>query len=79
MATTKVQFVLTVPAVWSDSAKNATLQAAERAGMGSIKELKIISEPEAAALYTLKTIQSASVKLGDNVGTTFYCNHSTRD
>lgn len=67
MATTKVQFVLTVPAVWSDSAKNATLQAAEKAGMGSRHELKIISEPEAAAIYTLKTVQSASVKAGDNV------------
>jgi molecular chaperone DnaK (HSP70) len=48
MATTKVEFVLTVPAVWSDSAKNATLQAAEKAGMGNKHELKLVSEPEAA-------------------------------
>ncbi|KAL1297539.1 hypothetical protein AAFC00_006111 [Neodothiora populina] len=66
MAMTKVQFVLTVPAVWSDSAKNATLQAAERAGMGNREELKMISEPEAAAIYTLKTVQAASVNVGDN-------------
>lgn len=67
MAITKVEFVLTVPAVWSDSAKNATLQAAERAGMGDRHQLKIISEPEAAAIYTLKTIQPTHVKEGDNV------------
>lgn len=63
---TKVDFVLTVPAVWSDAAKNATLQAAERAGMGSRHELKLISEPEAAAVYTLRTIQPSGLKIGDN-------------
>lgn len=66
MASTKVEFVLTVPAVWSDAAKNATLQAAERAGMGNRHELRLISEPEAAAVYTLKTIQPNGLKVGDN-------------
>lgn len=69
MATTKVEFVLTVPAVWSDAAKNATLQAAERAGMGNRHELKLISEPEAAAVYTLKSMQPKTLKVGDNVCT----------
>ena len=66
MATTKMEFVLTVPAVWSDAAKNATLQAAERAGMGSRHEVRLISEPEAAAVYTLKAIQPNHLKVGDN-------------
>ncbi|KAF2762167.1 actin-like ATPase domain-containing protein [Pseudovirgaria hyperparasitica] len=66
MSTTKVEFVLTVPAVWSDSAKNATLQAAERAGMGNMHDLKLISEPEAAAVYTLKAIQPNHLRVGDN-------------
>lgn len=66
MKSTKVEFVLTVPALWSDAAKNATLQAAERAGMGSRHELKLISEPEAAAVYTLKTIQPSGLKLGEH-------------
>lgn len=66
MGMTKVQFVLTVPAVWSDSAKDATLKAAEKAGMGSGKDLKLISEPEAAAVYTLKAIQPNNLKIGDN-------------
>lgn len=66
MSKTKVQFVMTVPAVWSDSAKAATLQAAERAGMGSRHDLKLISEPEAAAVYTLKAIQPNHLQVGDN-------------
>lgn len=66
MGMTKVQFVLTVPAVWSDSAKDATLKAAEKAGMGNRHDLKLISEPEAAAVYTLKAIQPNHLKVGDN-------------
>jgi molecular chaperone DnaK (HSP70) len=66
MQKTKIEFVLTVPAVWSDSAKNATLLAAERAGMGDVGSLKIISEPEAAAVYTLKAIQPNHLQLEDN-------------
>ncbi|KAI1245517.1 hypothetical protein MGN70_012407 [Eutypa lata] len=66
MASTKVEFVLTCPAVWSDAAKNTTLQAAERAGMGSKSEIQMISEPEAAAVYTLKAIQPNNLNIGDN-------------
>ncbi|KAK4122929.1 actin-like ATPase domain-containing protein [Parathielavia appendiculata] len=66
MASTKVDFVLTCPAVWSDAAKNTTLQAAERAGMGSQSQIQMISEPEAAAVYTLKAIQPNHLKTGDN-------------
>lgn len=66
MASTKVEFVLTCPAVWSDAAKNTTLQAAERAGMGSRSEIQMISEPEAAAVYTLKAIQPNHLNINDN-------------
>lgn len=66
MAKTSVEFVLTVPAVWSDAAKDATLKAAEEAGMGKQGDLKIISEPEAAAVYTLKAIQPNHLRVGDN-------------
>lgn len=66
VATTEIQYVLTVPAVWSDAAKMATLTAAEMAGMGSRQDIRMISEPEAAALYTLTTAQSAGLKVGDN-------------
>ncbi|CAK4028306.1 heat shock 70 kDa 12B-like [Lecanosticta acicola] len=66
IASTPIEFILTVPAVWSDAAKNATLQAAERAGMGNRHDLKLISEPEAAAVYTLKMIQPSGLAVGDN-------------
>lgn len=66
MASTKVDFVLTCPAVWSDAAKNTTLQAAERAGMGSKSDIQMISEPEAAAVYTLRAIQPNHLNVGDN-------------
>lgn len=66
MASTKVDFVLTCPAVWSDAAKNTTLQAAERAGMGAKSSIQMISEPEAAAVYTLKAIQPNHLNVGDN-------------
>ncbi len=54
-------FVLSVPAVWSDAAKNATLQAARIAG---IFPVTLIKEPEAAALYTLHSLQF-SINIGD--------------
>ena len=66
MATTKVDFVLTCPAVWSDAAKSATLVAAEKAGMGARDEILMISEPEAAAVYTLKAMQPNHFHVGDN-------------
>lgn len=45
-----ISYVITVPAIWEDSAKNLTRQAAERAGIPP-DSLKLITEPEAAALY----------------------------
>ncbi|RPB08315.1 actin-like ATPase domain-containing protein [Morchella conica CCBAS932] len=63
MAITPITWVLTVPAVWSDAAKTATRHAAERAGM---KSPRLISEPEAAAVYTLKAIQPNTLSVGDH-------------
>ncbi|KAG5996744.1 hypothetical protein E4U52_005960 [Claviceps spartinae] len=47
------EFVLSVPAVWSDAAKNTTLKVTELAG---IKSVTVVKEPEAAALYSIKTL-----------------------
>jgi hypothetical protein len=63
MAITPITWVLTVPAVWSDAAKTATRHAAERAGM---KSPRLISEPEAAAVYTLKAIQPNALSVGEH-------------
>ncbi|RDL33958.1 uncharacterized protein BP5553_08326 [Venustampulla echinocandica] len=56
------QFVLSVPAVWSDKAMNTTLIAAKQAG---IHPITLIKEPEAAAMYTLHTLQEKSLAVGD--------------
>ena len=46
------QVVLTVPAVWSPSARDKTLKAAIKAGMP--EDLQLVTEPETAALAVLK-------------------------
>ncbi|RMY77204.1 hypothetical protein D0862_13600 [Hortaea werneckii] len=61
---TPLQVVLTVPAVWSDAAQEATLSAAKDAGMGD--NITMISEPEAAAVYALQAIQPNSLRIGQN-------------
>ncbi|KAI9776186.1 MAG: hypothetical protein M1839_000507 [Geoglossum umbratile] len=54
--------VLTIPAVWSDKAKDLMFQAVTRSGfVGDKGRIKMITEPEAAATYTLK----AGVMRGD--------------
>lgn len=55
-----LRFVLTVPAVWSDKAKDGTLRAAVQADIPA-NQISLVSEPEAAALYTLRAIQPNSI------------------
>jgi hypothetical protein len=52
---TPMEFWITVPAIWSDTAKAATRNAALEAGFGSRPgdHLFMITEPEAAALASL--------------------------
>ena len=47
-----LRVVLTVPAIWSPTAKDKTLKAARTAGMPG--NIRLVTEPEAAALATLK-------------------------
>ena len=61
---TPLQVVLTVPAVWSDKAQEATLAAAKDAGIG--EQITMISEPEAAAVYALQAIQPNDLSVGQN-------------
>ena len=54
----KVEWVLTVPAIWTDGAKNSMIQAARQAGYGERgMDFELISEPECAATYALSAIQ----------------------
>ncbi|KAI9277780.1 hypothetical protein BY458DRAFT_538829 [Sporodiniella umbellata] len=66
---TKARFCLTVPAMWSDKAKQAMRQAAINAGIISSSDhrdrLMLISEPEAAALYCEKTCDKFDMKSGE--------------
>lgn len=67
------KFVLTVPAVWTDKAKDATFKVAVKAGIPE-NQLFLLSEPEAAALYTIQTMQPSSIK----VCTCFQCFYLSR-
>ena len=60
MSTTRVNFVLTVPAIWSDAAKQKTRNAAIKAGMGNEHHCELLSEPESAAIYTLKNLDASN-------------------
>jgi molecular chaperone DnaK (HSP70) len=56
---TPLEFWFTVPAIWSDEAKHATLQAAHIAGFGTRPgnvedKINLITEPEAAAIAALR-------------------------
>lgn len=68
---TPVEYVLTVPAVWSDKARATTLEAAVDAGLGGKEEdgehggLRLITEPEGAAEYALRSLQPNTLKEGD--------------
>ncbi|KAI9764080.1 MAG: hypothetical protein M1840_008884 [Geoglossum simile] len=56
------EFVLSVPAIWSDKARNDTLMAARKSG---IHPITLIKEPEAAALYALDHLKDKCFQVGD--------------
>ena len=61
---TRKEYVLTVPAIWSDAAKSLMIQAAQDAGFGVHRvDFNLISEPEAAAAYTLRAIQPNNLEV----------------
>lgn len=63
------ELVITVPAVWSERAKDQTLKAVTRAKFDTSKII-MVTEPEAAAIYSLKEMRDGAmrdeVKVGDN-------------
>ena len=65
LLSTPLEFVITVPAVWSAAAQTKTRACAEKAGMGLGSALHIISEPEAAALYALDAMDPHDIQVGD--------------
>jgi molecular chaperone DnaK (HSP70) len=60
---TAIEYVITVPAIWSDAAKYRTRACAKGAGMG--RDLQIISEPEAAVICVLDNKDPGTLEVGD--------------
>lgn len=72
--TLPITLVVTVPAVWSDAAEDRTLDAVRQAGFNNsgfpqLKRVVTITEPEAAAIYTIQSlrggIQDKQFAIGD--------------
>ena len=67
---TRIHYILTVPAIFSDLAKHRMELAARKAGIGGTNSsLELLSEPESAALYCLKIMQNRmlQIKVGDKM------------
>lgn len=58
-------YIITVPAVWTEVARELTADCAVAAGMGPKDQLNIVSEPEAAALYAFTEIKSYGLEVND--------------
>ncbi|KAG7053623.1 Hsp70-like protein [Colletotrichum scovillei] len=70
--TTPLEFVVTVPAIWSDLAKDKTKQACQRAAglntvTNTVAPIHLVSEPEAAAIYALHGLDPHGLKVDDTV------------
>lgn len=63
ISSTKIEYIITVPAIWSDAAKFRTRGCAKRAGLGG--DIQIVSEPEAAVIYALDAMDPNTLKAGD--------------
>lgn len=62
-----LDFVITVPAIWPESAKAATFACAEEAGLDKASNLRIISEPEAAAMHALQASNPHGLEVDDTI------------
>jgi molecular chaperone DnaK (HSP70) len=65
LATTPREYIVTVPAMWSEQAQDVTRACAEKAGMGAKDKIQIISEPEAAGIYALDTMTALDLRISD--------------
>ncbi|EED14402.1 Hsp70 family chaperone, putative [Talaromyces stipitatus ATCC 10500] len=59
-----IEFCLTVPAIWSEAAKEKTLKACQKAGLKS-SEIMLISEPIPAAISVPHELDFTTLKTGD--------------
>jgi molecular chaperone DnaK (HSP70) len=61
----QLSYIVTVPAIWTDLAKQLTKEAVQRAGVRDSDKLVLLSEPEAAALYCATTCEEVDLNDGD--------------
>ncbi|KAH8895421.1 hypothetical protein GQ53DRAFT_839051 [Thozetella sp. PMI_491] len=59
------EYIITVPAMWSDKAQKATRDCAAEALSGDRRKIQIIAEPEAAGVYALSTMPRIGLQKGD--------------
>ena len=59
------EYIITVPAVWTEVARELTSSCAVDAGMGPKDRLHVVSEPEAAALYAFNEMKSYGLEVDD--------------
>jgi molecular chaperone DnaK (HSP70) len=64
---TEKLYIITVPAIWSDGAKNLTRLAAMRAIDVPEEQIVLVTEPEAAALYCATVYQNEDLEEGDRI------------
>ncbi|KAK6083953.1 Chaperone protein DnaK [Seiridium cupressi] len=71
MMTMPTSFVLTVPAIWSDLAKQRTHRAFDKAlsfrSYGPVESVSLLSEPEAAATFALDALISGDLQVGQTI------------
>ena len=70
LASLRKELVATVPAVWSERAKDLTMKAVAKAGFNAAS-ISMVTEPEAAAVYTLKCMTEGANKDDVRVGDYF--------
>ncbi|KAI2627816.1 hypothetical protein GGR54DRAFT_628853 [Hypoxylon sp. NC1633] len=62
----RVHFVLTVPAIWSETARQRTIEAFERVPISQEHSTTLLSEPEAAAMSALHQLDRHGLKVNDS-------------
>ena len=60
---TPKEYIITVPGNWPHASQQKTRACAARAGLGT--DLAVVSEPEAAAIYAIKTLNPSALDIGD--------------
>ncbi|CRK13867.1 hypothetical protein BN1723_010139 [Verticillium longisporum] len=69
VSTIPLEFCVTVPAIWSELAKDNTKQACQKAAglVATPSQIHLVSEPEAAAIYALHGLDPHGLKMDDTI------------